>query len=352
MPNEIAIESVLTGFRKTRIMNAVGAVGIAITGVALFFNKLTELPTSMLVFIVALYVVFGSIPAATAVALSHKARTPLRHTMLWANWGLIGLWCISVISTIFVTHSNLGQTLMSALMFVIPELINIRALREALATQISTQEPIPSASKPDVTDSKHKRQARNIWRGFGLGVVITLLVVALAGGIYRFSNRQSEVSPASIQSPVQNNLALGPPPTQESHLAPAQPRQVADASETEQHRSAINIDAGNPNVEQSEKPWVQTELTEQFMRSISKSQCMSKSVASLKLCSSDHCLKNVGGIIGDCVTYGTGTISDFCSTFNQEYIERYCASNTLDARSCGLLQLAPTVMCKGDTNRR
>lgn len=93
-------------------------------------------------------------------------------------------------------------------------------------------------------------------------------------------------------------------------------------------------------------PWSEKDLTEPFMRSISKRQCMEKTVASLKSgCTSDQCLKNLSGVAGDCITWATGDAAEFCSSYTREYISRYCATNELDARRCVLLHVVRPLSC-------
>ena len=83
------------------------------------------------------------------------------------------------------------------------------------------------------------------------------------------------------------------------------------------------------------------------MRTLSKQQCMDKTIASLKAgCATDQCLKTLGGISGDCVTWATGDMQPFCKTYDQAYIAKYCASNELDARRCLVLHSGKSVHCK------
>lgn len=93
--------------------------------------------------------------------------------------------------------------------------------------------------------------------------------------------------------------------------------------------------------------WKQSELTEHFMRSLSKSQCTEKTIASLKSgCVSEACLKTLAGISGDCTTWASGDLRDFCVSFDKEYLYKYCWMNKLDARSCMFLSLGKAVSCK------
>ena len=95
------------------------------------------------------------------------------------------------------------------------------------------------------------------------------------------------------------------------------------------------------------KPWTQEQLNETYMRTLSKQQCMEKTIASLTAgCSTDQCLKTLGGISGDCITWATGELQQFCKTYDQAYIAKYCATNELDARRCLVLHIGKSVHCK------
>ena len=102
--------------------------------------------------------------------------------------------------------------------------------------------------------------------------------------------------------------------------------------------------------DQPNTAWQQIELNEKFMRSLSKRDCMDKTVAMLKAgCNTATCLKPLAGILGDCVTWATGSITAFCNTYDQDYIRRYCVSNELDARGCVLLYESKSVLCERET---
>lgn len=93
--------------------------------------------------------------------------------------------------------------------------------------------------------------------------------------------------------------------------------------------------------------WHQEELDETYMRTLSKQQCMDKTIASLKAgCASDQCFKTLGGITGDCITWAGGELQKFCKNYDQAYMAKYCASNELDARSCLILHTSKSVHCK------
>jgi len=131
-------------FRKTQIMNIVGAFGTAIVGVSLLMNKIQEQPLGILVLVVGWSTVLVLVPAATARALSHAGSFTLRRAMLRANWMLIGFWglCLGISLVLIALEqipvaASLSTTLMSTLVYVLPEWVNIRALHSAMASRNS-----------------------------------------------------------------------------------------------------------------------------------------------------------------------------------------------------------------------
>jgi hypothetical protein len=105
------------------------------------------------------------------------------------------------------------------------------------------------------------------------------------------------------------------------------------------------------SAEQIDSSWKQEELTESFMRSLSKDECMKKTIASLKAgCTTEACLKTLAGITGDCTTWASGDHDAFCSGYDREYIAKYCATNELDGRRCMLLHVGKSGSCKSKTS--
>lgn len=130
----------MSPFQKTRVMNLIGAAGLAITGVALLFNKFGEQSVGVLASIIAIYVLLIWIPVGTARALSKAGNYKLQRQMLWLNWGLICVYGCGVAVTVVATigSADVMKRMVLAMMpgviiFVLPELINIRALRSKLA---------------------------------------------------------------------------------------------------------------------------------------------------------------------------------------------------------------------------
>ncbi|WP_380707593.1 hypothetical protein [Salinispirillum marinum] len=109
-------------------MNIVGAIGLGVLGIALFINKLGQPSTGTFVLIVAYYAVLAGIPALTARALMETSSNGLRRSMLWANGLLIGLWCVSLVGSLMLKQP-FSLLLAGALLFVLPQTVNIIALR-------------------------------------------------------------------------------------------------------------------------------------------------------------------------------------------------------------------------------
>lgn len=97
-------------------------------GIALLLNKMGEQSAGILITIVLMYALLVAVPAFTAKALSAAASRQQRNAMIWANWLLIGVWCFSVVASFFL-HFGLAQVVLGILAFVIPEALNIKALR-------------------------------------------------------------------------------------------------------------------------------------------------------------------------------------------------------------------------------
>ena len=92
--------------------------------------------------------------------------------------------------------------------------------------------------------------------------------------------------------------------------------------------------------------WSQSQLTETYMRSISKDICMLKTIESLKKCDSDKCIKTLAAVTGDCVTFAQGSMNDFCSSYDLNYTTKYCDTGILSEKACRLIQATKTVSCK------
>jgi len=146
-------------FPKTLIMNILLASGFVYAGVAHLLRSMQQQPLGLLAAIVALYAMLALINATTAYALSPHSRNTLLRTMLRANWMLMALWglcfagILMSVALIAMTNKQIGGALSavlpSALLTVLPQLLNIRALRSALASKNSALSPQPESVKPE-----------------------------------------------------------------------------------------------------------------------------------------------------------------------------------------------------------
>lgn len=93
--------------------------------------------------------------------------------------------------------------------------------------------------------------------------------------------------------------------------------------------------------------WKQEQLNEAYMRSLSKDECMAKTIQSLKACDSERCIKTMAGVTGDCVTYGSGEKESFCKNYDNKYIKEYCTSKQLSNSSCALIYGFNRIYCEG-----
>jgi len=91
--------------------------------------------------------------------------------------------------------------------------------------------------------------------------------------------------------------------------------------------------------------WKQEQLNKKYMQSISKDKCMSKTISSLKICDSQRCLKNMGGVSGDCLVFASGEKDNFCQNYEARYTNTYCPSKDLGDSICRLLYTLENVYC-------
>lgn len=100
------------------------------------------------------------------------------------------------------------------------------------------------------------------------------------------------------------------------------------------------------NAESDLKIWQEEELTEPFMRSISKDQCTNKTITTLtENCKSDSCVKTMGGILGDCLTWSKGSSITYCNNYDLNYT-RQCIENRIDGRTCWFVNFIKDQYCK------
>jgi hypothetical protein len=92
--------------------------------------------------------------------------------------------------------------------------------------------------------------------------------------------------------------------------------------------------------------WKQEQLNETYMRSLTKDQCMKKTINTIRdVCKSDNCIKIMAGVSGDCVTWASGDKRSFCKEYRNRYTKTYCLSGELDAKRCMLVYFGETTYC-------
>lgn len=93
--------------------------------------------------------------------------------------------------------------------------------------------------------------------------------------------------------------------------------------------------------------WQQVQLNETFMRSLTKDQCMQKTIASLNfICTNDNCIKTMGGVVGDCVTWAKGEMNSFCAKYDESYNSVFCSAETFDSRRCEFIRVGKRAFCR------
>ena len=92
--------------------------------------------------------------------------------------------------------------------------------------------------------------------------------------------------------------------------------------------------------------WTQAELTEDFMRGLTKDQCVQKTISLLRTCDTENCIRNMAGVLGDCVTFAGGDVGAFCETYQQTYVSPNCPDGELSPMSCRVLEVGGTVLCE------
>ncbi len=91
--------------------------------------------------------------------------------------------------------------------------------------------------------------------------------------------------------------------------------------------------------------WLQEELNEKYMASITKDDCVIKTSISIDECKSQQCIKTLGGIFGDCITFAKGSESEFCQNFESKYLQNYCADSDTENSKCLFFQVSVGVLC-------
>ena len=98
--------------------------------------------------------------------------------------------------------------------------------------------------------------------------------------------------------------------------------------------------------------WQQSQMREDYMRQITKWNCVEKTRLTLSAgCSkSEQCTMTMAGLLGDCVTYAKGDMRAFCDTY-PSWRRQACLRNDLDGRSCAFFEIGERTLCKrGEAN--
>ncbi len=121
-------------FKNIRIMNIAGAIGMGLLWgmlILMMFSKMSTLVLGVFVFVLVFMV---AVPAVSAFALSKTAGRVLRGIAIGLNVAVILLWILGVVQGIQQSPVALASSLFSALFYVVPQVLNIRALRAIGAT--------------------------------------------------------------------------------------------------------------------------------------------------------------------------------------------------------------------------
>lgn len=114
--------------KKLRKMNIVGAIGMATLWGAVLVMVSREMPAlAIAVFAFIASLTIGA-PTASALAFSHNGGAALRWVAIGLNVALILVWVLSAVENFLHSPASLPYSLGSALFYVLPEVINIRAL--------------------------------------------------------------------------------------------------------------------------------------------------------------------------------------------------------------------------------
>jgi hypothetical protein len=126
-------------FRNIRIMNIVGAAGMALLWVVVILGTYAKMPPLALAIFSFLFLVMVAAPVVSALALSQTAGKALRWIAVGLNVALILLWVLGVVQGLLHPSSQLLLSVASAVFYVVPQVVNIRALR-AIGANTSMQQ--------------------------------------------------------------------------------------------------------------------------------------------------------------------------------------------------------------------
>ena len=172
---------------------------------------------------------------------------------------------------------------------------------------------------------------------FSLVVLIVILAVGIPFVLVKRANyeKQFEVTPAERASALARDRGLAEARAKIDSIVEAH---LADAGE-------LASEAAEPGAGIGTGAWVQAELTEKYMRELTKDQCMLKTINSLQTCGTKDCIDAMAGVVGNCVTWGKGDLLQFCEEYRERYIVS-CLSGELSRAACAVVYPSESVLCE------
>jgi len=95
-------------------------------------------------------------------------------------------------------------------------------------------------------------------------------------------------------------------------------------------------------------PWKQSELNETYMRSLTRSECVSKTLETFERdCGDDpECLKTISGAFGDCIAWTPNDVGPMC-TYLPTQTKPKCQAGALSPLQCKVLDALAIGYCRG-----
>lgn len=115
--------------RNIRIMNVVGAAGMAFVWGGLIYSRSNTLSIPLLAALSLIFLFAVAVPTVSLMALSSKAGRTLRRIAFGLNIAVIVIWVFALFEGVFFSPSRLIYSVPAALFYVVPQSINIWALR-------------------------------------------------------------------------------------------------------------------------------------------------------------------------------------------------------------------------------
>ena len=169
--------------------------------------------------------------------------------------------------------------------------------------------------------------------GYLVGIVLLLVVMFI---IYIAVESSSTEPPISPERPEPQAI-----PSQYLNRDTSTQNSAVDTGElaSEAAKPGAGIGTGTG-------AWEQAELTEGYMRELTKDQCMLKTINSLKTCETKYCMNAMADVVGDCVTWAKGDLHEFCEEYRERYMVSYCLSRELSRTGCAVVHTGKSVLCE------